>query len=193
MKKLEVNTSGYTKTQAILVILGITMGTLSLIQTTSAAKWLPTTNLTNAPVIGKEYIRAPEQSIVVLSEEEQEEKQKQLEQERLNQEPQATVYMMASAYNSVPGQTDGSPFRTASLTQAREGVIASNYFPIGTKLRIPDHFGDQIFRVEDRMNPRYTKTLDIWMEDVSDAKQWGRRHIKVEVVRYGLGRGVDTL
>ncbi len=193
MKKLEVNTSGYTKTQAILVILGITMGTLSLIQTTSAAKWLPVGDLTNAPVIGKEYIRPPEQSIVMLAASEKEEKQKQLEEERLNQEPAATVYMMASAYNSVPGQTDGSPFRTASLTQTREGVIASNYFPIGTKLRIPDHFGDQVFRVEDRMNPRYTKTLDIWMEEVSDAKQWGRRHIKVEVVRYGLGRGVDTL
>lgn len=193
MKKLEVTTSGYTKTQAILVIMGITFGTLSLIQTTNAAKWFPQRDPNKAPLIGKEYVRAPEQSVVMLSEEEQQEKKEALRQERLEQEPVATTYMMASAYNSVPGQTDGSPFRTASLTTARDGVIASNYFPIGTKLRIPDHFGNQVFRVEDRMNPRYTKTLDIWMEEISDAKQWGRRYIKVEVVQYGLGRGVDTL
>jgi 3D (Asp-Asp-Asp) domain-containing protein len=99
--------------------------------------------------------------------------------------------MMASAYNSVPGQTDGSPFRTAIGSMTRDGVIASNYFPIGTKIRIPDHFGDQVFRVEDRMNKRYHKTLDIWMEEISDAKQWGRRYVKVEIVKYGLGRGVE--
>ena len=191
MKKPEQMASGYTKTQTVIALFTLFAGTLMLMQSTNAADWIQPNSLVDAPLIGKEYIRPPEESIIMLSEEEVAENRAKLRQEQLQAEPVGTVYMMASAYNSVPGQTDASPYRTAIGSLTRDGVIASNYFPIGTKLRIPDHFGDQVFRVEDRMNPRYHKTLDIWMEEIPDAKQWGRRYIKVEIVKYGLGRGVE--
>ena len=191
MKKPVVTSSGYTKTQAILVSLTIMLGTLTMIGSTNAATRFKLNNLEDAISIGSESIRAPEESLIMLPEEIQEENLQKLREEAMQVEAVSTVYMEASAYNSVPGQTDGSPFKTAIGSLTREGVIASNYFPIGTKIQIPDHFGDQVFRVEDRMNPRYHKTLDIWMEEISDAKQWGRRYIKVDVIKWGLGRGVE--
>lgn len=191
MKKPADLSSGYTKTQAILVSLTILLGTLFMISSTDAADKLSLKVLQDAMVIGSESIRAPQESLVMLPEEVQEENLQKLRDEAKQVESLSTVYMNASAYNSVPGQTDASPFKTAIGSLTRDGVIASNYFPIGTKIRIPDHFGDQVFRVEDRMNPRYNKTLDIWMEDISEAKKWGRRYIKVEVVKWGLGRGVE--
>ena len=58
--------------------------------------------------------------------------------------------VVATAYNSLVGQTDDSPWTTASGTRCRSGVIASNHLPIGTKVMI-EGFGDKIFTVEDRM------------------------------------------
>ena len=143
-------------------------------------------------VLDKQYIKPAEKSAIMLSGEELEDSLTHWQDtQRLPRETVSIVYMNASAYNSLPNQTDGSPYKTAIGSLTRHGVIASNYFPIGTRIRIPDHYGDQEFRVEDRMNPRYDKTLDIWMEHKADAKQFGRRYIKVEVVQWGLGRGVE--
>ncbi|MDQ5952338.1 MAG: hypothetical protein QG626_466 [Patescibacteria group bacterium] len=89
--------------------------------------------------------------------------------------------VVASAYNSVPGQTDSTPFITASGTHVRHGVLAANFLPIGTQVTIPDIYGDEIFVVEDRMNARYTNNIDIWMESIADAKQFGRRTVKIYV------------
>ncbi len=87
----------------------------------------------------------------------------------------------ATAYNSVPGQTDDTPFITASGTHTRPGVIAANFLPIGTHLTIPDIYGDQVFIVEDRMNSRYDERIDIWMESVSDARQFGLKNVTIHV------------
>jgi 3D (Asp-Asp-Asp) domain-containing protein len=96
-----------------------------------------------------------------------------------------TKVVTASAYNSVPWQTDDTPFITASGTHVRHGVIAANFLPIGTLVTIPDIYGDQIFVVEDRMNARYTNNIDIWMEHIADAKQFGRRSVKIRVYTGG--------
>lgn len=87
----------------------------------------------------------------------------------------------ASAYNSVPGQTDSTPFITASGTHVRHGVVAANHLPIGTMITIPEIYGDQIFIVEDRMNSRYRNNVDIWMESVADARQFGRKSIEIHI------------
>jgi 3D (Asp-Asp-Asp) domain-containing protein len=97
--------------------------------------------------------------------------------------PSYTIRVTATAYNSVPEQTDDTPFITASGTHVRPGVIAANFLPMGTMVKIPDYFGDQIFIVEDRMNPRYDKRIDIWMEHIHDARQFGVRTIAVEVYK----------
>ncbi|NQT30478.1 MAG: 3D domain-containing protein [Candidatus Saganbacteria bacterium] len=89
--------------------------------------------------------------------------------------------VVATAYNSLASQTDSTPWITASGTRCRKGVIASNFLPFGTKVRI-DGFGDQIFTVEDRMNRRYTKRIDIWFRSYKDAMRFGRRKIKYHVL-----------
>lgn len=158
----------------------------------AAERLFPQTERIDGVVLDQQYIKPPTQSAIMLEGEELEASLAEWqENQRAPKETISTVYMEASAYNSLPEQTDGSPYSTAIGSLTRFGVIASNYFPIGTRIRLPDQFGDQEFRVEDRMNPRYHKTLDVWMADKADAKQFGRRYVKVEVVQWGLGRGVE--
>lgn len=95
--------------------------------------------------------------------------------------PAYTMVVPATSYNSLPGQTDSTPDITASGTHTRWGVVAANFLPIGTRIKIPELYGDQIFIVEDRMNSRYWKRIDIWMADYQDSKQFGIRNIKIEV------------
>jgi len=90
-------------------------------------------------------------------------------------------HVMATAYNSIPNQTDDTPWTTASGTRCREGVIASNFLPIGTKDMI-DGFGNRVFIVEDRMNKRYTQRIDIWFREYHEAMDFGIRKIKYHVV-----------
>lgn len=97
--------------------------------------------------------------------------------------PSYTMRVASTAYNSLENQTDSTPFITASGTHVRHGVVAANFLPIGTYIKIPDIYGDQIFVVEDRMNARYDKKVDIWMENYDDAIQYGSRTITIEVYR----------
>ena len=95
--------------------------------------------------------------------------------------PTYAMTVTATAYNSLPDQTDSTPFITASGSHVRFGVLAANFLPIGTMVRIPDVYGDQMFVVEDRMNPRYHKRVDIWMEGIDEARAFGVRNITIEV------------
>lgn len=89
--------------------------------------------------------------------------------------------VIATAYNSLPGQTDDSPWITASGTRCHEGVIAANHLPIGTKVMI-EGFGNRVFTVEDRMNKRYNKRIDIWFRDYDDAVKFGVRKVRYHVL-----------
>lgn len=89
--------------------------------------------------------------------------------------------VIATAYNSEVGQTDSSPWTTASGTRCREGVIAANHLPIGTKVMI-EGFGNRVFTVEDRMNKRYNKRIDIWFKSRKDAIKFGVRKVKYLVL-----------
>lgn len=101
--------------------------------------------------------------------------------ESAEREAPVTMTVTATAYTSEIWQTDSTPFITASGTTVRHGVIAANFLPIGTKVKIPDYYGDQIFVVEDRMNQRYYYRVDIWMEDIGEARQFGVRNIDIEI------------
>lgn len=87
-----------------------------------------------------------------------------------------------TAYSSTVDQTDSTPFITASQTYVRWGIVAANFLPFQTKIRIPDLYGDQIFVVEDRMNKRYYKKIDIWMETRTDAINFGLKRRKIEIL-----------
>lgn len=101
-------------------------------------------------------------------------------------EPTKTIYVYASAYNSLPGQTDASPCITANGFNACEhgieDTVAMNNIPMGTKIKIPALYGDRVFVVRDRMNARYgNENMDIWMKDLSAAKKFGRKYIQIEI------------
>lgn len=91
-----------------------------------------------------------------------------------------------SAYNSEAAQTDSSPCITANgfnvCKHGIEDTVASNSLPFGAKIRIPELFGDRVFVVRDRMNPRYKNNIDIWFKDKRQAINFGRRTASVEIL-----------
>lgn len=93
-----------------------------------------------------------------------------------------TYTVSASAYSSSVDETDDTPFITAAGTYTRDGIVAANFLPLGTAIKIPDLYGDKIFIVEDRMNKRYNLNVDLWFPSKELAKQFGRKTIKIEVV-----------
>jgi len=97
--------------------------------------------------------------------------------------PRKVTTVVATAYNSLVWQTDNTPFITASGTHTRHGVVAANFLPIGAHVRFPEVYGDTIFVVEDRMNKKYYRgRVDIWMEEYNDAKIFGAKRLKMEVL-----------
>lgn len=95
-------------------------------------------------------------------------------------------YFTITAYNSEVGQCDATPCITANgfnvCEHGVEDTIATNYLKFGTRVKIPELFGDRVFVVRDRMNPRYDKRIDIWMLDKTEARQLGLKYAKVEVL-----------
>ncbi len=101
----------------------------------------------------------------------------------------------STAYNSTPGQTDSTPFVTATGTRVRSGVVALSRnllgrFPYGTRLTIEDLSGryssylrGRVFIVEDTMNVRIGNTVDIWMVSRGEAMSWGNRNIRITAVQ----------
>ncbi len=97
-----------------------------------------------------------------------------------------TYTISVTGYNSEAGQTDDSPFTTADGSTVRDGIIAANFLPFNTKVRFPELFGDRVFEVHDRMNPRYNLRADVWMTNKSDALKFGlKRNVKIEVIELG--------
>lgn len=121
--------------------------------------------------------------------------------------PLPTLTLRATAYNSLPNQTDAQPHITATGAKTHFGIIAVSRdllrgaIPYGSLVRLRDlgsyYHGrgvgkfqallDQqgLFIVEDTMHPRKTQQLDVWFEYHSEAISWGLRKIEVEVVRHG--------
>ncbi len=62
-----------------------------------------------------------------------------------------------------------------------ENIVAANFLPIGTRVRIPELFGDRVFYVQDKMNARYYYKMDIWMKDYEQAKKFGVQYATVEI------------
>ncbi len=92
-----------------------------------------------------------------------------------------TMRVTATAYTSTVAECDSDPFTTASGAKTADGVIAANGLPFGTKVRIPDYFGDKVFTVLDRMG-RGGNRIDIWMTNRHQALEWGVRNVKMEIL-----------
>jgi 3D (Asp-Asp-Asp) domain-containing protein len=91
--------------------------------------------------------------------------------------------VIITAYSSTVSQTDDTPFITASGSYVRDGIVANNLLPFGTKIRIPDIYGDKIFVVEDRMNRKKGYYhFDIWLADYGQAMNFGAKRTTIEVL-----------
>ncbi|KKP59505.1 MAG: hypothetical protein UR53_C0001G0005 [Candidatus Magasanikbacteria bacterium GW2011_GWC2_34_16] len=97
--------------------------------------------------------------------------------------PDMVVQAVLTAYSSTVDQCDEDPFIAASGKHVYDGMIAANFLPLGTKIKIPSLYGDKIFTVDDRMNARYGYgRADIWM----DAPRWkvnefGVQRVPIEI------------
>lgn len=106
-----------------------------------------------------------------------------------------SAVVRATAYNSMPGQTDSTPFITATGTRVRPGVVALSrdllrLFPYGTRITIEDLSGrynsllrGRVFVVEDTMAARKTGSIDIWMPTLNQALQFGARQVRITAIR----------
>jgi 3D (Asp-Asp-Asp) domain-containing protein len=93
------------------------------------------------------------------------------------------VKVVVTGYSSTTWQTDETPFITASGKHVEDGVIANNMLPFGTRVRLPELYGDKIFVVEDRMNSKKGYYhVDVWFEDYYQAKEFGARTTYLEVL-----------
>jgi 3D (Asp-Asp-Asp) domain-containing protein len=97
-----------------------------------------------------------------------------------------SFHVTITAYSSDVRQTDDSPCITANgfdvCQHGEEDTIAANFLYFGTKVRIPELFGDKVFIVRDRMNERYNNRIDIWMTERADAKNFGVKIAKIEIL-----------
>ena len=91
-----------------------------------------------------------------------------------------TVFI--TAYSSSPDETDDTPHVTASGGRVRDGIIAANFLPFGTKVLIPSIFGEKVFIVEDRMHRRKTNNIDIWMPSKKEALIFGITNAEIIVL-----------
>ena len=93
-----------------------------------------------------------------------------------------TMRIYITAYSSTPEQTDDTPFTTASGKQVRDGIVAANMLPLGTKIKIPELFGEKVFVVEDRMHPRNYGKVDVWFPSREEAKIFGVKQVSIVVL-----------
>ena len=97
-----------------------------------------------------------------------------------------TYKIPITAYSSTVDQCDDTPCITASgfnlCQHNQEDIIAANFLPLGTKVRIPELYGDRVFTVEDRMNARSYYRADIWMKTRASAQKFGLAYATLEVL-----------
>ncbi|MBM4177310.1 3D domain-containing protein [Candidatus Gribaldobacteria bacterium] len=94
-----------------------------------------------------------------------------------------TLNVIVTAYSSTECQTDDTPFITASNSLVRDGIVANNLLPFGTKVRMPELFGDKVFEVDDRMHQRKGNFhVDVWFPTTEEAKQFGVKFASLEVL-----------
>ncbi len=93
-----------------------------------------------------------------------------------------SVKARITAYSSRVEETDDTPHITASGTNVRPGVVAANWLPFGTRVKIPELFGQKVFVVEDRMHKRNGDKLDVWFPSTEEALRFGTQVARIEVL-----------
>lgn len=101
-----------------------------------------------------------------------------------------SIYVTATAYNSLAYQTNSNPHITAFGDSLKPGLkyiaVSRDLLRKGLKHNTPIRIeGLQgIYYVKDKMHYRWKNRIDIYMGvDVKAAKQWGRQRVCIE---YGI-------
>jgi 3D (Asp-Asp-Asp) domain-containing protein len=94
----------------------------------------------------------------------------------------AKIQVTITAYSSTHDQTDETPFIAASGKLVRDGIVAANFLKFGTRIKIPEIFGDKIFVVEDRMASRFYHRVDIWFSSREAALKFGKQKTEIEIL-----------
>jgi len=97
-----------------------------------------------------------------------------------------STVVTATAYNSLPEQTQGDPSLAAWGDVLRPGMraiaVSRDLIALGldhrARVRIEGFDGE--FLVLDKMAKRWKRKIDIYMgEDVDAARSWGRRQVRI--------------
>lgn len=98
-----------------------------------------------------------------------------------------TIEVLATAYNSVPEQTDDTPFEAAWGDILNPGVksiaVSRDLLDMGltqySKVEIDGLPGEYV--VLDKMNSRWKKKIDIYMgTDIEEALEWGVKKVTIK-------------
>lgn len=94
-----------------------------------------------------------------------------------------TIKVVLTAYSSTPNQTDDTPFITANGRHVYDGLIAANWLPFGTKVKLPELFGDKIFTINDRMHERFGRgRADLWLDlPLDEVRAFGVKKVVMEI------------
>ncbi|HEY8514710.1 MAG TPA: 3D domain-containing protein [Candidatus Binatia bacterium] len=81
--------------------------------------------------------------------------------------------------------------KTASGAKSKEGVVAADpdLLPLGSRIRLHDagpYSGEYV--VKDKGRKIQGREIDIFVEDERQAKEFGERRVRVEVLERGEGR-----
>src|SRR5690554_7811699 len=100
-----------------------------------------------------------------------------------------TLEVLATAYNSVPEQTDDTPFEAAwgdiLDPKVKSIAVSSDLLDMGltknTRVEIEGLPGEYL--VLDKMNKRWEKKIDIYKgTDIQQAKKWGIKKVTIRWV-----------
>ena len=97
-----------------------------------------------------------------------------------------SIVVTATAYNSIPEQTNDQPNVTAWGDQLAPGMkviaVSRDLIPLGLDYRAPVSIEGLAgeYLVLDKMNRRWEKRIDIYMgEDIEAARAWGARQVRI--------------
>ncbi|HNW55472.1 MAG TPA: hypothetical protein PKN62_00085 [bacterium] len=139
---------------------------------------LETNNIIPRDLVGERWsLRMPEEEIGI----------EEIKNDEFSGRVVRTSKHVMTAYNSNVSQCDASPCITANgfnvCKHGGEDTVAANVLPLGTKIRIPELFGDRVFVVRDRMAKKHANRVDIWMKEYQSAKKFGVKYATIEVIQ----------
>ena len=112
------------------------------------------------------------------------ERKEKEEQERIEKENSYNIDFVLTYYSRHPSENGGHNC-TASGSPLREGIVANNYYPFGTKIELED---DRIFVVEDRGGSKHFNNwtrLDVFIDtyDQNYVRSLGTTKIKGKIIK----------